>query len=54
MTTERKINKLEQEGWNVVFNNDEYVYYAQRGFVKYKCKTITGLYKSIKNDFKYG
>jgi len=52
MTTQNKIEKLKLEGWNVVFNVAEFTHEADRGCVKYKSKNITGLYKSIKNDFK--
>jgi len=52
MTTQKKIEKLKSEGWNIVFNDAEFMHEADRGVVKYKYKNITSLYKSIKNDFK--
>lgn len=52
MTTQKKIEKLKAEGWNLVFNDSEFMYEAYRGCVKYKSKSITNLYKQIKNDFK--
>ena len=52
MTTEKKVQQLKSNGWNVVFNDKEGMHIAYRGCVKYKRKNITSLYKSIKNDFK--
>jgi hypothetical protein len=52
MTTQKKIEKLKSEGWNVVFNDAEFMHEADRGCVKFKSKNITNLYKSIKNYFK--
>ena len=52
MKTQKKIEKLKSEGWNIVFNDAEFMHEADRGVVKYKYKNITSLYKSIKNDFK--
>lgn len=52
MTTQKKIEKLKAEGWNVVFNEIEFMHEADRGCVRYESKNITSLYKKIKNDFK--
>ena len=34
------IEKLKAEGWNVVFNDSEFMHEADRGCVKYKSKSI--------------
>ena len=51
MTTENKIQKLNREGWNVVFNKTSFKHEANRGIYKYQSSNITELYKIIKNDF---
>lgn len=51
MTTEKKIEKLKANGWNVVFNELRFKHEASRGCCKYEASNITDLYKSIKNDF---
>ena len=50
MTTEKKLQKLKANGWNVYFNVKKEMHIADRGCVKYSSKSITGLYKSINND----
>ena len=50
MTTEKKIQRLKANGWNVVFNDKDAMHVADRGCVKYRSKNITSLYKSIKNE----
>jgi len=50
MTTEKKVQRLKANGWNVVFNDKESMHEADRGCVKYRSINITSLYKSIKNE----
>jgi len=50
MITEKKLQKLKANGWNVVFNDKIEMHIADRGCVKYSSKSITSLYKSIDND----
>ena len=47
MTTEKKVQRLKANGWNVVFNKKEAMHEADRGCVKYRSRNITSLYKSI-------
>jgi len=53
MTTEKKVQKLKANGWNVIFNDRDAMHVADRGCIKYSSKSITSLCKSIKNDIIY-
>ena len=51
MNTEKKIKKLESEGWDLSFNKTIFKHEAIRGICKYEAGSITSLYKAIINDF---
>jgi hypothetical protein len=51
MTTEKKTQRLNNNGWNLVFNKISFNHEATRGFCKIKASNITELYRIIKNGF---
>ena len=45
MNNEQKIKKLKSRGWQIHFNEIDFIYEVKRGILKYKSKSITELYK---------
>ena len=47
MTTEKKIQKLKDSGWEITFDENKWKHIATRGCVSLESSSITNLYKSI-------
>lgn len=50
MTTDKMILSLKRNGWVITFCNRKFTYTAIRGFIVFRSKSITNLYKKIKTN----
>ncbi len=48
MTNEKKINQLKSKGYNLTFDEVEWLHVAERGFVKWKFSSISSMYNFLK------
>ena len=53
MTTEKMISSLKAKGWDLSFEDSEYLHVAKRGIAVFKNKSVTNLYKVIKLAFNF-
>ena len=47
MNNEQKIKKLKSRGWQIHFNEIDFIYEVKRGILKYKSKSITEYIKKL-------